>query len=252
MRILSLLTALCLLFGSCNRKSNSQVGVSVYAAASLTEVVNELADSFQLDHPLVSVHTNWASSGTLARQIQNGAPADVFISAHPQWMNYLVKEGLTSKHQKVATNQLVMVASRQTAAWPAPDLTSLQEMLSPPRFAMGDPQHVPAGIYAKEALEYLGWYKTIKPMMIPTKDVRSALRLVELGEAPVGIVYHTDALKSSKVKTIMSMPKGSHEPILYQIALVKENEVAQAFYDYIRASENHTIWEKHGFIPFSE
>jgi len=251
MRVLGLFTTIYLLFGSCNPQTNSQIGLSVFAAASLTEVVKEFADSFQVDHPKVSIKTNWASSGTLARQVRNGAPADVFISAHPQWMDYLVNEGLTFMHQNVARNQLVMV-THQTEEWVAPDLTSLQGILKPPRFAMGDPKHVPAGIYAKQALEYLGWYKTIEPMMIPTKDVRSALRLVELGEAPAGIVYHTDALKSSKVKLLMVLPKAGHEPITYQVALVEDNEVAQAFYDYIRASENHTIWEKHGFIPFSE
>lgn len=247
------LGVLLVLVGSCQPRSSSQeIKLSIYVAASLTEVVQEFADSFQSANPHISIRLNGASSGTLARQIEQGAPADIFISAHPQWMKYLENQGHLSIYQDLVGNELVMIGAPGVTMWQAPDLKILKELLQPPRFALGDPQHVPAGIYGKQALEYLGWYKTIAPAIIPTKDVRSALNLVAINEAPLGIVYRTDAIKNDNVKIMMILPKAAYDPVVYQIGLVEENKVTQSFYDYIRAYDHHKIWERHGFIPISE
>ncbi len=253
MRILIYTFCIIGLFGiSCqSTSSSSEMRISIYAAASLNEVVQEFADSYQSENPQIDIQINVASSGTLARQIVQGAPADVFISAHPQWMDYVVKQGYVKRQEDLAGNELVMIGAPQTPQWTAPDLDALSEILQSSRLAMGDPQHVPAGIYGKQALESLGWYETIESSVLPTKDVRTALNMVALNEASLGIVYQTDVMKSDKVKVMMILPPRAYDPIVYQIGLIEENQVTQSFYQYIRAYDNRSIWENHGFIPIS-
>jgi len=112
---------------------------------------------------------------------------------------------------------------------------------------MGDPEHVPAGLYAKQALGYFGWYKKLSEKMLPAKDVRSALMVVEMGEAPVGIVYRTDAQKSEKVKVIGTFPDRSHQPIVYVSSVCRESGLSKEFYDYLKSEQATPVWVKYGF-----
>ena len=224
--------------------------VMVFAAASLTDVMAEIVDSFEVSHN-VKVKLNLASSGTLARQIEQGGTPDVFISASKRWANYVDSLGVVVAGYKseVAQNELVLVAPKSSIVKAATINCSLNfvSLLGKGRLSIGDPSHVPAGRYAKQALEYYGWYDQLKKKMLPAKDVRSALMVVEMGEAPVGIVYRTDALKSGKVKILDAFPEKSHQPIVYVAEVCANRKLAKDFYAYLNAGSTKAIWDKYGF-----
>jgi len=243
--------------GGGSRKSQTAEQVSeppsqmmVFAAASLTDVLSELADSFEMHHD-VKINTNMASSGTLARQIEQGGTPDLYISASKRWADYVDSLGLVISPWKnvIAKNDLVLIAPNDSPLKTVKIDSTLNiiSILGNNRMSMGDPQHVPAGRYAKQALDYFGWYEKLSPRMLPAKDVRSALMVVEMGEAPVGIVYRTDAQKSEKVKVIGTFPGRSHKPIVYVSAICKESDLSKAFYDYLKSDEAAPVWSKYGF-----
>ena len=224
--------------------------IMVFAAASLTDVLSELIDSFEV-RTTYKVQTNMASSGTLARQIEQGGTPDIYISASKRWADYVDSLGFIVAPYKtnVAFNELVLIAPKESSLT---DMTidktlDLSKLIGPGRLSMGDPGHVPAGKYGKQALEYYGWATQINDKVLPAKDVRSALMVVELGEAPLGIVYKTDALKSDKVKIIGSFPEESHKPIVYVAGICKESKASKAFYSYLISEKTATIWAKYGF-----
>ena len=222
----------------------------VFAAASLTDVLSELVDSFEMHHD-VKINTNMASSGTLARQIEQGGTPDLYISASKRWADYVDSLGLVISPYKevIAKNDLVLIAPNDSPLGivKIDSALNILPMLGDNRISMGDPQHVPAGRYAKQALDYFGWYEKLSPRMLPAKDVRSALMVVEMGEAPVGIVYRTDAQKSEKVKVIGTFPDRSHKPIVYVSAICKESDLSKALYDYLKSNEAAPVWSKYGF-----
>jgi len=224
--------------------------ITVFAAASLTNVLEELIDSFEVSNN-VKVITNMASSGTLARQIEQGGTPDVYISASKKWADYIDSLGFVQEpfKDKLAENDLVFVAPTESDLEPfaVDSALDLIAILKDSRLSLGDPSHVPAGKYAKQALEYFGWYDKLSDYYLPAKDVRSALMVVELGEAPLGIVYRTDAEESKKVKIVGTFPDRSHKPIVYVSCLLKENEASKAFYEYIRSEKTALIWNKYGF-----
>jgi molybdate transport system substrate-binding protein len=227
--------------------------VTVFAASSTTDVVTTLAKQFEAEHG-AKLRLNFASSSTLARQIEAGASADIFFSADQEWMDYLQQRGLiqTSTRWDVVGNTLVLVA-------PADNAFDLPQGLSPQwaagfsgRLAVGDPGHVPVGKYAKEALENLGLYDGLKARLIPTESARSALMLVERGEVAAGIVYSTDAKASAKVKVVATFPESSHKPIRYPIALCKgASRAAAEFLTYLGGPDTAAVFSSHGFIPLS-
>jgi molybdate transport system substrate-binding protein len=255
----SILTALILV--SCNdadSKDNGELkqkaplqSVMIFAAASLTDVLSEIIDSFEVHNP-VSIQTNLASSGTLARQMAQGEIPDIFISASVQWANYIDSMGffMDNSKSKVAQNELVFIApiSSPIKINAIDSTLNIPSLLHSQRLSMGDPAHVPAGKYAKESLEYFGWYTQLTNKIIPAKDVRSALMVVELEESPLGIVYKTDALKSTKIKILHSFPKQSHKPIVYMGGRCSKEPSAKAFFTYLQSNETKNIWEKYGFI----
>ena len=224
--------------------------VMVFAAASLTDVMAEIIDSFEVSHN-VKVKLNLASSGTLARQIEQGGAPDVFISASKRWADYVDSLGVVIPGYKteVAQNELVLVApqSSHLKAVTINRSLNLGSLLGSGRLSIGDPSHVPAGRYAKQALEYYGWYDQLKKKMLPAKDVRSALMIVEMGEAPIGIVYRTDALKSGKVKILDAFPEKSHQPIVYVAEVCANRKLAKDFYAYLNSGSTKPIWDKYGF-----
>ncbi|WP_394145019.1 molybdate ABC transporter substrate-binding protein [Vibrio atypicus] len=221
----------------------------VYAASSMTNAVNELVSVFEHQHD-VDVTTVYAGSSSLARQLVNGAPADIFISANNQWMDYLKNQEIVSSDNvtQLATNQLVVVApiDRQ----PEFEITSAKSWLNSlenSRLAIGQPNAVPAGMYAKQSLENLKVWKTIQSKLAPTNNVRIALTLVERKEAALGIVYKTDALYSKKVKQLAALPESSHQPIVYPMAILNKNESTKMFATFAQSPQASNILKKYGF-----
>lgn len=183
---------------------------------------------------------SYASSSTLARQIEAGAPADIFISADQKWMDYAQNKNALYKSTRITllTNSLVVIAPKH-AEQPYFTLnakTDWKALLHGGRLAVGDPEHVPAGIYAKEALQKLGSWDTVVPQLAPATDVRAALALVERNEAPLCVVYGSDAVASQAVKIVVTFPEASHKKVEYPMAIINghQNEAVCAFYDYLR------------------
>ncbi|MFV0592374.1 MAG: molybdate ABC transporter substrate-binding protein [Draconibacterium sp.] len=246
------LIILLLLAGCGPRKPAGKQELLVFCAASLTDVVSDLSATFEKDTQ-TKVKLNLASSGTLARQIDNGARPDLFISANKKWLDYLVETGNADSAlaKRIAGNQMVLVAPTNSAL----QVFQFSEEINLPdlfdgRLSIGDPQHVPAGAYAKQILVNLGCEKKLEPRFLPAKDVRSALMVVELGEVEAGIVYKTDALKSEKVKILAEFPDSLHTPVNYYMAIVKgsQNENSLQLYNYIVSEKALPVWEKYGFI----
>lgn len=236
--------------GKKGSESSENKPIVVFAAASLADVLSEIIDSFEVNHN-TPVQTNLASSGTLARQIEQGEVPDIYISASKRWANYLdsLNYLLPDTKSEIAYNELVLVApltSKLTVK--AIDSTlNFVSLLGDGRISMGDPAHVPAGNYAEQALAYFGWKKMLTNKILPAKDVRSALVVVEMEEAPLGIVYRTDAQKSQKVKILQSFPEQSHQPIVYVGGVCKDNSAAHEFYTYLSSDAMKQIWIKYGF-----
>jgi len=228
--------------------------ITVFAAASLTNAMQEIASHYR-EEKGVTVVSSFASSSTLARQLEQGAPADLFISADQQWMDDAVakKSVITRTRYTLLGNDLVLIAPRSAAA-KAVTLdaqTDWKSLLHGERLAVGDPDHVPAGLYAKEALQKLGAWEGVAPALAPANNVRAALALVERNETPYGIVYGSDAVASDKVKVVGRFPADSHKPVEYPMAIVSDhdNAVVNAFYDYLKGPQAAAIFKHYGFTP---
>ena len=229
-----------------------QAPVSVFAAASLTDAMRDVDRLWQAaGHP--PLQCSFASSSTLARQIEQGAPAQVFASADEQWADWLDQRKLLAPgtRQDLLTNRLVLVMAKSSVrpVTIAPGL-DLSSVLGPDgRLAVGDPAHVPAGIYAKQALTNLGLWPQAESRLAPAEDVRGALLLVERGEAPAGIVYATDAAVSSGVAIAGVFPEESHPPITYPFALVEgaDTPQARAFLAFLTGPQARDAFRRRGF-----
>ncbi|MGK3116630.1 molybdate ABC transporter substrate-binding protein [Candidatus Pantoea formicae] len=228
--------------------------ITVFAAASLTNAMQDIATQYQKKSG-VEVVSSFASSSTLARQIEQGAPADLFISADQQWMDYAVdkKSVVENTRYTLLGNDLVLIAPKSDSAKAVTinAQTDWKSLLKGERLAVGDPDHVPAGIYAKEALQKLGAWDTVSPMLAPANNVRAALALVERNESPYGIVYGSDAVASDKVQVVGHFPADSHKPVEYPMAVVKEhqNATVNAFYSYLQGPDAAAVFKQYGFTP---
>lgn len=226
--------------------------ITVFAAASLTNAMQDIAQAYKKERH-VEVVSSFASSSTLARQIEAGAPADLFISADQKWMDYAVdKKSIdTASRTTLLGNSLVVVAPKASDRGDIAinDKTDWVSLLQGGRLAVGDPDHVSAGIYAKEALQKLGAWETLSPKLAPAEDVRGALALVERNEAPLGIVYGSDAVASKGVKVVGTFPEDSHKKVEYPLAIVDghKNATVTAFYDYLKGPEASAIFKRYGF-----
>jgi molybdate transport system substrate-binding protein len=225
--------------------------IIVFSAGSTINAITEVGDLFNEqgnERCLIS----FAASSTLAKQIAQGAPADIFISANPKWMDYLSEKGLieTETRFDLLGNRLVLIApvSNDSQIDITPDL-DLAGLLGNERIAMGDPDHVPAGIYGKRALIALGMWDSVKDRVAPMKDVRAALVMVERKETPFGIVYSTDAFISKKVRIVDTFPETSHPPITYPVAIVaeKKSPVTKKFMSFLQSPEARVVFLKYGF-----
>jgi molybdate transport system substrate-binding protein len=223
----------------------------VFAAASLQDALDAVIEAYQAQGG-GEVTASYASSSTLARQIEQGAPADIYISANPEWMDYLEERELirAGSRADLLGNELVLVASPDSATTleiaPGFDLLGA---LRGGHLAMGDPDHVPAGIYGRAALESLGVWQAVAPRVARADNVRAALTLVARGEAPLGIVYRSDAVADDAVEVVGTFPTDSHPPIIYPVAIVADSAHpdAAAFYGLLSSDEAATIFERFGF-----
>jgi molybdate transport system substrate-binding protein len=225
--------------------------VLVFAAASLRNALDDASAEFQRRSG-DTVTISYGASSALAKQIENGAPADLFISADLDWMNYLQGKNLvkSATRANLLGNRLVLVAPADGAK--AVDIKPgfpLAALLGDGRLAMADPAAVPAGKYGKAALEKLGVWDKVADRIAPAEDVRGALRFVALKETPLGIVYETDAAAEPKVKIVGNFPPESYPPIIYPAALTAgtSNPAAQKLLDFLRSAAARPFFEKQGF-----
>jgi molybdate transport system substrate-binding protein len=234
---------------------HAQAGVErratvVFAAASLTDVLGELADRYQKETGR-AVKLWFASSATLARQLESGADADVFLSADPEWMDYAAARGLVtaSGRADLLGNRLVLVAPADSHVRLAlVPRVGLRAALGDGRLATGDPDSVPAGRYAKLALTTLGAWAEVEDRLVRAENVRSALAFVARGEAPLGIVYATDARADRRVRIVDVFPETSHPPITYPLATTPNaGPDAAAFVAYLRSAAAANTFRRYGF-----
>jgi len=233
------------------RAADSPPVVTVFAAASLTDALGEIGKAYQAQGK-GRIVSSFTSSSDLARQIEHGAPADLFISADQQWADYLDRLGLIDKASRLSllSNDLVLVApaDSQVKLAIAPGF-ALAAALGENRLAVGDPDHVPAGIYAKQALQTLGVWSSVEDKLARGGSVRAALLFVERGDCPFGIVYRSDALSDPKVRIVGTFPADSHPPVIYPAALVAghHSQAAVEFLHYLTTPEAVAVFRKYGF-----
>ncbi len=226
-------------------------GVVVFAAASLTNALNAVAEAWQAETGHVAT-LSYAGSSTLAWQIQEGAPADIFISASVDWMDAVEATGglRDGTRRDLLGNTLVLIAHGRDAAPVRIDASlDLVGMLDGGRLSMALVEAVPAGVYGRAALGALGLWDDVAPHVVQSYSVRSALAFVAMGEAPLGIVYATDAAVEDNVTVIGTFPAGSHPPIILPGAITAQSTspVAGAFLDYLGSAPARAIWAAHGF-----
>jgi len=230
--------------------------ITVFAAASMANALAEIETGFEAatGHDLV---VSLAGSSALARQIQQGAPADIFISASTDWMDRIEAEGLVEQGARfdLLGNRLVLVAfgagAQPVEIVPGFDLAG---MLGDRRLAMALVDAVPAGIYGKAALERLDVWEAVAPQVAQADNVRAALALVASGEAPYGIVYATDAAAQDNVSIIGTFPAETHPPIVYPVAdlATRDAQAVQAFLDYLRGAEARAAFGRQGFTVLAK
>ena len=219
---------------------------TLYAAASLTSALQELAP--QYGGPL---RLSFASSSALARQIEAGAPADLYFSANRAWMDYLEEKGLLEAGTRtdLLGNSLAFIAPRGEGFAVQVDRQFAFAAAFAGRLALADPDHVPAGLYARQALRALGWWEPLENRLAPALDVRAALVYVGRGECPVGLVYATDAACSDKVETLAAVPDSLHQPIRYPLAVLKGRLTppVRRLLDFLQAPPSAAVFSRHGF-----
>jgi len=224
--------------------------VTIFAAASLRDALAEAIESYPFYEGALIV-VSYASSGTLARQIAAGAPAHIFVSANRKWADWLDEQGLVASGSRVTPfrNRLVLVQPDDETPAIAFD-AALAASLGDRWLSIADPDHAPAGAYARETLQAIGAWEAVRSRVVRGQDVRGALALVERGEASAGIVFATDARASNNVRITAKIDPSTHTPIAYEILLVAETltEEARTLHDYLGSPLAATIFARHGFL----
>ncbi len=244
--LIILLPLLSLFFLNLSPARAADVRLSV--AASMTDAFKALAAAFDANHPGITVLPNFGASGSLAKQIALGAPADLFISANPEWMDYLVRE----KEIAPATVRIFAYNTLVVVGRPKTPITSLADLLKFDRIAIGSPASVPAGQYAEQAMRSAGVYKKLLKMdkLVMAKDVRQALIYADRGEVTGALVYRTDALLAKNAVILYRVPAYLHDRIAYPLGLTiagEANGAAKIFYTYMASPAAIKILEKYGF-----
>jgi molybdate transport system substrate-binding protein len=230
----------------------AQDGLVIFAAASMKNALDEVATGWSKDSGKPMPKISYAASSALAKQIEQGAPADLFISADTDWMDYVEKKDLIKKDTRVDLlgNKIVLIAPKESkTSIDVKQGFDLAKALAGGKLAMANVDSVPAGKYGKAALEKLGAWDGVKGSIAQAENVRAALLLVARGEAPLGIVYSTDAAAEPNVKIVGEFPASSHPPIIYPAALTKDAKSpdAKAFLDLMKSNKSRPAFEKQGF-----
>lgn len=224
------------------------VNLTVAAAASLKEAAEEIRAVYATKNPGVRITYNFSSSGTLQKQIEEGAPADLFISAGTWQMDVLSRKGLIIEASRVDLlgNELVLIVGKDA------DITGFKDLAGPTvvRISIGTPETVPAGSYAKEVLTNLSLWDKLQPKIVLAKDVRQVLTYVGTGNVEAGLVYSSDAVSGREVKIVAAAPAGSHKPVVYPMAVIKNTgnkNASEEFAAFLSGREAATVFEKYGF-----
>jgi len=244
---LAVMGVLVFVLGVC--RGQAQTTLTISAAASLKEALIETETAYKQGHGSITFANNFGSSGTLAAQIDQGAPVDVFISAAAKPMDELAAKGLivTGTRRNLLRNTLVLIAPLDSKLH---DFQGLRDK-SIRVIALGDPVSVPAGQYGKQTLLSLHLWDQLNAKLVLGKDVRQVLTYVETGNADAGLVYATDAMMTSKVHVVASAPESTHEPIVYPTAVLKgsRNDAASRMYiNYLASPASQAIFQRRGFI----
>ncbi|BCM25918.1 molybdate ABC transporter substrate-binding protein [Methyloradius palustris] len=246
-----------LLLASLVFSANADDKVTIFAAASLTNVITELGAQYEKEQS-VKVVNSFAASSALAKQIENGAPADVFMSADSKWMNYLQDKNLidVSSRINLLGNRLVLIAPKGRSFKVDFKKTFDFAKAFDGRLCTGDIDAVPVGIYAKQSFNNLGWWDGIKTRIVGAQDVRAALAFVERGECGAGVVYETDAKVSDKVEIVGVFPDETHDAIVYPLAIVSKtsgvNPLAKPFAAYLASPKAAEVFSKYGFTVLTK
>ena len=262
-RAIALLSVLVAAAAGCQARSSNKTNpigaasadknvVTVFAAASTTDAMEEIKAAF-VRKTGADVETSYAATSTLAQQIASGAEADLFLSANVSWADHVQGKAAVQKRRNLLSNHLVVIVGADSMLKlerPGDLLSNEVEYL-----ALGDPDAVPAGKYARQALTNLNLWEDLKGKVVPAQDVRDALTYVETGAAEAGIVYATDAAVSDKVRVVMEISPELTDPVLYPLLFLKrskENRSAEDFYEFLISPEAGRIFEKFGFVVIGE
>lgn len=223
--------------------------ITVFAAASMTNVLQQIGDEYKKQHPEDSLTFSFAGSSTLAKQIEQDAPADIFVSADQKWMEYVAEKqpNKTKNIKTLVANELVLIAPKESALKVASvKEINFKKVIGDSYLAVGD-DNVPVGRYAKKALESLNVWQDVEGKLSKAKDVRAVLAYIERGELPLGIVYSTDAKVSDKVKVVAVFPPETYGKVVYPAATLSEKAEAKRFLDYLSSPAAKSAFEKAGF-----
>jgi molybdate transport system substrate-binding protein len=223
--------------------------LTVSAAISLKDVLDEIRTAYITQHPGVALAMNYGASGTLELQIEQGAPVDIFLSASPKQMDDLQSKNLLAdgSRRDLLRNAIVLIVPKGST-----NVASFQDLLKPSvkHVALGEPSSVPAGQYAQQVLTKMGIAEAVNAKAVFAKDVRQVLTYVETGDADAGIVYSTDAIASGKVRVVAQAPQDSHAPVIYCVAVIKASKntaAATEFESYLSGPQARAIFQQHGF-----
>lgn len=229
--------------------------LKVYAASSLTQVVNELSEQYEAISG-TKVEAVYASSSQLARQIAYGAPADIYIAANQRWVDYLIEQDVSIVNNPInlASNTLVIVASNDSPMLKSGhsfDVSALDDWvqwLGNERLAIGNVNHVPVGIYAQQSLTNLALWGKLKNQTAPMNNARMVLTMVEKQSTPLGIVYYSDAISSDHVSIVGQLPSKTHDKVVYPIVNLKSSDESILWIEFLHSSHAMKTWKKFGFI----
>lgn len=240
------LALVCMPLASCRRSVQTELTIS--AAASLTEALQQIEANYQKKHPELLIHNNFAASGLLAQQIEQGAPADLLLSAASKPVDALEQHGLVEpgSRRNLLENDLVLIAPADST------LRSLAELgqSTKGRVAVGSPETVPAGQYAMQSLRNLKLDQKLSSRLVYAHDVRQVLAYVASGDVDAGFVYATDAATTRKVRIVEVVPGTVHDPVVYPAVLIAHGShtaEARALLDYLESEEAKRVWQQHGF-----
>ena len=233
--------------------SSPSVSLTVSAAASLQDAMKAVQAIYQKDHPTVTLTYNFASSGSLQQQIEQGAPVDVFFSASPKQMDALEKKGLLlpGSRRNLLKNSIVLIIPQGKSG-----IATFEDLKKEAvkNLSIGEPSSVPAGQYGKEVLESLGLWQSVQPKIVFAKDVRQVLSYVEMANVDAGIVYQTDAKVSKQITIVAVAPESSHSPIIYPVAVIAESKqakIAEEFVNFLASEAAIASFTRYGFLPAS-